>query len=108
MCFIGRTSGLAKHARNPLTHVFNALATLLGIRTACHTSRTSLSKLLSLDSIDSLSLETVLSLHLTGLSSFKPSSPPSGLQLNSTEVTAISDFVSSATMFIWEVHKIFD
>src|SRR6266436_80593 len=108
MFFVLRTGGLAKHARNPLTHVFNALATLLGIRTACHTSRTSLSKSLSLDSIDSLSLETVPSSHLTGLSSFKLSSPPSGSQLDSKEVTARSDFVSSTTMFVWEVHKSFD
>src|SRR6266436_4102795 len=108
MFFIRRASGLEKHARNPLTHVFNALATLLGIGTACRTSRTSLSKLLSLNLIDSLSLETVLSLHLTGLSSFKLSSPLSGLQLDSKEVAARSDFVSSATMFVWEVHKSFD
>src|SRR5260370_23075704 len=81
MFFVRRASGLAKHARNPLAHVFNALATLLGIGTACRTSRTSLSKLLSLDLIDSLSLETVLSSHLTGLSSFELSSPLSGLQL---------------------------
>src|SRR5258707_15697342 len=81
---------------------------MLGIGTACCTSRTSLSKSLSLDSIDSLSLETVPSLHLTGLSSFELSSPPSGLQLDSKEVAARSDFVSSATMFVWEVHKSFD
>src|SRR5258708_23091149 len=103
MFFIRRASGLAKHARNPLAHVFNALATLLGIRTACRTSRTSLSKLLSLNSIDSLSLETVPSSHLTGLSS-----PLSGSQLDSKEVAARSDFISSATMFVWEVHKSFD
>src|SRR5258708_22206901 len=106
--FTQRASGLAKHARNPLAHVFNALATLLGIGTACHTSRTSLSKFLSLDSIDSLSLETVPSSQLTGLSSFKLSSPPSGLQLDSKEVAARSDFISSTTMFVWEVHKSFD
>src|SRR5260221_8921501 len=108
MFFVLRPGGLAKHARNPFAHVFNALATLLGIGTACRTSRTPLSKLLSLDLIDSLSLETVPSLHLTGLSSFELSSPPSGSQLNSKEVAARSDFVSSTTMFIWEVHKSFD
>src|SRR5258708_590720 len=102
------SGGLAKHGRIPLVCVFKALATLLGIGTACRTSRTSLSKLLSLDSIDSLSLETVLSSHLTGLSSFELSSPPSGLQLDSKEVAARSDFVSSTTMFVWEVHKSFD
>src|SRR5260370_16872829 len=99
MFFVRRASGLAKHARNPLTHVFNALATLLGIGTACCTSRTSLSKLLSLDSIDSLSLETVLSSHLTALSSFDLTSPPSGLHLDSKEAAPRSDFVSTPTLF---------
>src|SRR5258708_29588676 len=103
-----RAFGLSKHDRIPLPHVLNAVVTLLGIGTACCTSRTSLSKSLSLDSIDSLSLETVPSLHLTGLSSFELSSPPSGSQLNSKEVAARSDFVSSTTMFVWEVHKSFD